>query len=227
MTIYASSYEPIEIPLVSITDHVLQHAETLADKPAFIDGPSGRVVTYGEFAKQVRALAGGLAKRGVGKGTTWALMSPNVPEYAVVFHALAYAGATVTTLNPTYGPEEIAFQLKDAGASAIVTVGLFLETAKSAAAQSGVQEVFLIGPGDAPSIATLAGEPLTAQAPVDLANDVVALPYSSGTTGFPKGVMLTHQNLVANIEQIASVADYGKDEVAFAVLPFFHIYGRS
>ncbi len=227
MAILKSALPDIEIPARSVTEHILQHAERLADKPAFIDGPSGREVTYAALAGQIKALAGGLAARGVGPGTTWALMAPNVPEYAVVFHALAYAGATVTTLNPTYGAEEIAFQLKDAGASAVVTVGLFLETAQKACAEAGIEEIFLIGPGDAPSITTLVGDPLASQKAVDLAQDVVVLPYSSGTTGFPKGVMLTHRNLVANIEQLAGHLPLGEDEVCFAVLPFFHIYGMQ
>lgn len=227
MAILKSALPDIEIPARTVTDHILQHAERLADKPAFIDGPTGREVTYGALAGQIKALAGGLAARGVGPGTTWALMAPNVPEYAVVFHGLAYAGATVTTLNPTYGAEEIAFQLKDAGASAVVTVGLFLETAQAACKEAGIEEIFLIGPGDAPSITTLIGEPLAAQKEVDLAEDVVVLPYSSGTTGFPKGVMLTNRNLVANIEQLGSHLPLAEDEVCFAVLPFFHIYGMQ
>lgn len=227
MAIIQSNLPAVNIPEVSISDHVLQHAERLADKAAFIDGPSGRVLTYGDFAKQVRALAGGLAARGVGPGTTWALMAPNVPEYAVVFHALAYAGATVTTLNPTYGAEEIAFQLKDAQATTLVTVGLFLETARAASSAAGIDKVFLIGDGDAPSITTLMGKPLEEQVAVDLAEHVVALPYSSGTTGFPKGVMLTHHNLVANVDQLAGHLPLAEDEVCFAVLPFFHIYGMQ
>ncbi len=227
MAIIKSDCAPVQIPNLSVTDHISRHSERLADKAAFIEGPSGRTVSYGELMKQIRSLAGGLAGRGVGPGTTWALMAPNVPEYAVVFHALAYAGATVTTLNPTYSSKEIAFQLKDAGATAIVTVGLFLETAKAAAEEVGIEEIFLVGPGEAPSFTTLMGEPLTQQAAVNFAEDVVVLPYSSGTTGFPKGVMLTHRNLVANIEQLAQHLPLEEDEVCFAVLPFFHIYGMQ
>lgn len=227
MAIIKSDRASIDIPAISVTDHVLSQAERLGDKPAFIDGPSGREVSYGAFAAQVRALAGGLAARGVGPGSIWALMAPNVPEYAVVFHALGYAGATVTTLNPTYGAEEIAFQLKDSEATAIVTVALFEETAKAAAKEAGIEEIFLIGPGDSPSVLALAGEPLTEQVKVDLADHVVVLPYSSGTTGFPKGVMLTHRNLVANIEQLAGHMPLDDDEIVFAVLPFFHIYGMQ
>ena len=226
MSIIRSDRPPIQTPNVSITEHVLRHAERLADKAAFIEGPTGRVLTYGDFASQVRALAGGLAARGVGPGTTWALMAPNVPEYAVVFHALGYAGATITTLNPTYAAPEIAFQLKDSRATVIVTVALFEDTAKAAAKEAGIDEIFLIGPGDSPPVLALAGEPLTAQVSVS-PHDVVVLPYSSGTTGFPKGVMLTHLNLVANIEQLASHMQMDEHEVCFAVLPFFHIYGMQ
>ena len=228
MTIYTSAIADVEVPDVSITDYVLRHAARLADKPAFINGPDNRVVTYGAFAGQVRALAGGLQARGVGPGTTWAIMAPNLPEYAVAFHGIAYAGATVTTLNPTYGAEEIAFQLKDSGATAIITIGLFLEVARAAAKEAGIEEVICIGPGEgATPFAELFGAPLAAQVVVDHAEHVVVLPYSSGTTGFPKGVMLTHRNLVGNLVQTEAHLSLGEDETVFAVLPFFHIYGMQ
>ncbi|MCB9666417.1 MAG: AMP-binding protein [Alphaproteobacteria bacterium] len=227
MAVLSSAHPPITVPDLTITELVLGRAQELADKAAFVDGPSGRVVTYGALAHQIRALAGGLKARGVGPGTTWALMAPNLPEYAVVFHGLAWAGATVTTLNPTYGAEEIAFQLRDAGATAVITVGLFLETAREAAAAVGIEEVFLIGLGDAPSFASLFGEPLADPVRVDPAEHVVVLPYSSGTTGFPKGVMLTHRNLVANVLQMRGHIELDDEDVTFAVLPFFHIYGMQ
>jgi len=227
MTIYRSDRADITVPDVTITDYVLRHAERLADKSAFVEGTSGRTVSYAQLSQGIRSLAGGLQARGVGPGTTWALMAPNVPEYTVVFHGIAYAGGTVTTLNPTYGAEELAYQLKDSGATAIVTVGLFLEVAQAAAREAGIEEIFLIGPGDAPSITTLFGEPLTEHVPVDTATHTVVLPYSSGTTGFPKGVMLTHRNLVANLVQTEQHIPLAEDEVAFAVLPFFHIYGMQ
>lgn len=227
MSIIKSPFPDVDIPETTITEFILRHAERLADKPAFIEGSSGRKVSYGQFAGQVKALAGGLAARGVGPGVTWALMAPNLPEYAVVFHGLVWAGATVTTLNPTYGAEEIAFQLRDAQAKAIVTIGLFLETAKAAAAEAGIDEIFVIGDGDATSFTTLFGDALETPAKVDVAEHVVVLPYSSGTTGFPKGVMLTHHNLVANLAQCQAHLDLAEDDVCYAVLPFFHIYGMQ
>ncbi len=228
MTVYTSAVPASEYPDSSITDFVLRHAERLADKPAFIEGSSGRVVTYGKLAGTIRSLAGGLRARGVGPGTTWAIMAPNLPEYAVVFHAIAYAGGTVTTLNPTYGAEEIAAQLEDSGAAAIVTIGPFLDVASEAAAKVGIEQVVAIGPARSGTpLETLFGEPLSAQVPVDPAEHVVVLPYSSGTTGFPKGVMLTHRNLVANLIQTDGHLDLTEDEVSYAVLPFFHIYGMQ
>ena len=227
MTTYESDIPCGDIPATTITEFILARADALGDKPAFIDGGSGRTLTYAGLKQQIQSLAGGLQARGVGKGTTWALMLPNLPEFAVAFHGLAWAGATVTTLNPTYAAKEIAYQLKDAGASGIITVGLFLDVARAAAEEAGISEVVVIGPGDATPFTELFGPPLAEHAPVDVRQDVVVLPYSSGTTGFPKGVMLTHHNLVANLVQTEGHIDLGEDEVCFAVLPFFHIYGMQ
>ena len=227
MQIVKSRAPDVAIPEVSVTDYVLRHAEGRAERTAYVSSTDDREVTFAVLARQIRSFAGGLKARGVGPGTTWALMAPNLPEYAVVFHGLAYAGATVTTLNPTYGAEEIAFQLKDSKASAIVTVELFLPVARAAAKEAGVEEVIVIGPGDATPFTEYMGTPLEAQVDVPLADHVVVLPYSSGTTGFPKGVMLTHRNLVANLEQTIAQRTPDADDVCYAVLPFFHIYGMQ
>ena len=229
MSIYTSRFTPVELSDSSITDFVLRHAGRLADKPALIDGPSGRVLTYGALREQILRLAGGLRARGVTKGTTVALMSPNVPEFAVVFHAVAALGATVTTLNPTYRAEELAFQLRDSGAQWMITVALFAEEAAKACDAVGISNRVLIGPSDQgwEGLADLMGQALEAPEPVDASQDVVVLPYSSGTTGFPKGVMLTHRNLVANLQQCEPLIQVDEDETIFAVLPFFHIYGMT
>ncbi|HVM07939.1 MAG TPA: 4-coumarate--CoA ligase family protein [Acidimicrobiales bacterium] len=218
---FTSPLPDVELPTTSITDYVLRRASDVPDRPALIDGPSGRTITYGELRELVRRLAGGLAARGFGKGSTLALMAPNIPEYAVVFHGVATAGGTVTTINPTYTPDEVRHQLQDSGATILVTVGMFKETAEKAIEGTGCKEVVLIE-----EMAGLLGEPIE-QVDVDVHNDVVVLPYSSGTTGLPKGVMLTHFNLVANLAQIEPVLESEDGETALAVLPFFHIYGMQ
>jgi 4-coumarate--CoA ligase len=228
--IHRSPLPDVEIPDVPLTGYVLHRAQELGEKPALIDGPTGRTLTYAGLAGAVRSLAGGLAARGFGKGDVLALMAPNVPEYAVVFHGVAYAGGIVTTVNPTYTEREVHHQLLDAGASILVTIPLFLETARKAALDTGVRQIVVLGAADEESgvlpLTALFGPPLAEQVPVD-ADDVVVLPYSSGTTGISKGVMLTHRNLVANIAQVLVPADLREEEKIIAVLPFFHIYGMQ
>ena len=227
--IFQSPLPEVEIPDLPLTDYVLARAEELGDKPALIDGPSGRALTYGALLQGIRALAGGLVARGFEPGQALALLSPNIPEYAVVFHGVAYAGGVVTTINPTYVEREIHHQLLDADARLLVTIAPFLEVARAAVVGTPVEEIFVIGDtGDtgARSLTELMGEPLAEQVPVDV-NATVALPYSSGTTGVSKGVMLTHRNLVANVAQTLGAADMRDDETIVAVLPFFHIYGMQ
>lgn len=225
--IHHSPLPSIDIPEVPLTPHVLQHAQRLADKPALIDGPSGRTLTYGELDGAVRSLAGGLTARGFGKGGTLAILAPNMPEYAVVFHGVAFAGGTVTTINPTYTATEVRHQLENAGATILVTIGMFLDTAREAVEGTQVEQIVTIDPVEGvANLKDLFGGPLPEQAEVDL-DDVVVLPYSSGTTGLSKGVMLTHRNLVANVEQTLRPAQFTEDETFIAVLPFFHIYGMQ
>src|SRR5262245_55559851 len=144
MIIHRSPVPDVEIPEVPISEYVLRLADTYPDRPALIDGPSGRTYTYGQLRDLVHRFAGALAARGFGKGDTLGLMSPNVPEYAIVFHGVAVAGGTVTTINPTYGAEEIRFQLLDAGASMLVTVGMFAETARKAIEGTTITEILTI-----------------------------------------------------------------------------------
>ena len=228
MIIHRSPLPDVTIPDVPVTEYVLQCAERVPDRPALVDAPSGRSYTYGQLSAMIHAFAGGLAARGLGRGDTIALMSPNIPEFAVVFHGAAVAGVAVTTVNPTYTAEEVRFQLNDSGAVLLVTVGMFVDTAREAIEGTRTSEIVVIG--DAPEGTTPVTDLLAApisQVPVDVADDVVVLPYSSGTTGFPKGVMLTHRNLVANLVQCEDALAVQDGEVVLAVLPFFHIYGMQ
>ena len=224
--IHASPLPEVDIPEVSITECVFAAAADHAGEVAITDGADSSY-TFSELHDAVRRLGGGLRARGVGPGTTVAILAPNVPEYAVVFHGIALAGGTVTTINPTYSAEEVRFQLTDAAASWLVTIPMFLETARAAAAGTGVEEIVVMGQADgAVPLGSLFGGPID-QVPVDYAGHVVVLPYSSGTTGLPKGVMLTHRNLVANIAQMEHTFAPAAGEVALAALPFFHIYGMQ
>ncbi len=222
-----SPFPDVEIPDVSFTDFVLARADGLGDKPAFIDAASGRTLSYGQLTESVAAAAAGLAGRGFGKGEVFAHYAPNLPEYAVAFHAVAAAGGVNTTANPLLTAGELAVQLSDCGARLLVTVPPLLEKATAAAQRAGVEEIFVYGEaaGATPfgSLLQPGGRP--PEVAIDPASDVVALPYSSGTTGLPKGVMLTHRNLVANLCQIAPGVRASETERDIAVLPFFHIYG--
>ena len=221
--IHTSPLPAVSVPETALTPFTLRRAGELADKPALIDGPTGRTLTYGQLDDAVRRFAGGLRAAGMATGDTVAIMAPNCPEYGVVFHGVAFAGGVVTTINPTYTEGEVHHQLVDAGATRLVTVPMFLETATAAAAGTSVKEIAVIGES---SFTGLYGDPLEEQEPVGL-DDVVVLPYSSGTTGLSKGVMLTHRNLVANIAQSLAAIEMSEDDAFVAVLPFFHIYGMQ
>jgi acyl-CoA synthetase (AMP-forming)/AMP-acid ligase II len=226
--IHTSPLPEVEIPAVTITAHVLRRAEALKDTVAIRDTANTSTYTYGELNDAIHSLAGGLAARGIKPGKVVGLMAPNLPEYAVVFHGTAVAGAAVTTINPTYGAGEVKHQLNDAGACILFTVPMFVETALAAIEGTDVTEIIVIGdalPGTT-AMADVFGDPIE-QVPVDIETHTVVLPYSSGTTGLPKGVMLTHRNLVANIEQCMHAIRYKENEVALAALPFFHIYGMQ
>lgn len=228
MIVHHSPFPDVELPERPITEYALQGAHVYPDRLALIDGPSGRSYTFAQLRDAIHRFAGGLAARGFSKGDTLGLMAPNVPEYAIVFHGVAVAGGTVTTINPTYGADEVRFQLLDAGASLLVTIGMFADTARKAIEGTQITDIMTIdgAAGTENAMALCAADPID-QVPVDVHDDVVVLPYSSGTTGLPKGVMLTHFNLAANIAQVAPIFNLRDDEVMLSFLPFFHIYGMQ
>jgi acyl-CoA synthetase (AMP-forming)/AMP-acid ligase II len=227
--IYGSPEPHVEVPELDVTSFALEHAAGRADQPALIDGPSGRELTYGALASAVRAVAAGLAARGFGKGDALGIYMPNLPEYAIAFHGAASTGGMSTTVNPLYTENELAHQLTDSGARLLITVPPFLEAAREAARRARVEDVYVVGEADgAKPFSELLGDPEDApEVQIDPAIDVAVLPYSSGTTGLPKGVMLTHRNLVANLCQLQIAFPLEPGEVLIGVLPFFHIYGQT
>lgn len=221
MAVFSSPFQDVAITDQTITERVFSDLINRPDEVVLIDGVTGDSLTAAAFMVQVKRLAGGLTAKGLGVGKTVALMAPNLPEYCVIFHGVAWAGGTVTTLNPGYTGSEVAHQLSDASADILITTSDFVETAKSGA---GDRQVIAIG---TPEYDSLFGEPLEAQIPVDLDAHTVVLPYSSGTTGLPKGVMLSHRNLVVNVDQTLIAADFQPGEITAAFLPLFHIYGMT
>ena len=233
---FASPFPEVDIPSASIYDYLFGRLDDIdADRVALIEAKSGRATTYREMVARIRTFAGALSGRGIGVGDVVGLLAPNSSAFAVAFHGILRAGATATTINALFTANDIAKQLTDSGAKMLVTVTSMLPQAKEGAAAAGISDddlVVLDGAGRAtdghPNAADLlaAGTPAPELAFAPSAQ-VAALPYSSGTTGNPKGVMLTHRNLVANIAQIRPLHGMVSDDVILAVLPFFHIYGMT
>jgi acyl-CoA synthetase (AMP-forming)/AMP-acid ligase II len=211
--VHRSPYPAVELPDVALPDFVLGGARARGDAPALIEAPTGTVTTYAELATAVSGAAAALQAAGVRPGDTLALLAPNVPLWPIAFHGALAAGAAVTPVNPLQRPEEIAKQVRDAGARVVVAAPPMLELARAGAAGAtvlGLDE--LAGPG--------------AAAPVVLdPDDLAVLPYSSGTTGLPKGVLLDHRALVADLVQSHVAHRIDADDVVAGVLPFFHSMG--
>lgn len=216
----------VAVPEFNLAEFVLRRAGGLSDKPALIDGASGRAVTYAELARLVGSFAAGLAARGLERGETVCVCLPNVPEFAVAFLGTVAAGLRCATANPLYTARELGHQLAETGARVVLTVPENLGTARQAAAPTGC-EVCVLGEGDgATPFSTLLGDPDAApDTAIGSANEIAAILYSGGTTGLPKGVLLSHRNLVATLVLAESRMGVSSDDVVIAALPFFHIYG--
>ncbi len=225
--IFRGPYPEVSIPEISFTQLVLRRTQELGSKPALIEGPTGRIITYAQLADAIAQVAAGLAQRGFKKGDVFGILSPNVPEYAIIFHAVATLGGINTLVNPLYTEHEVAHQLKDAGARFLVTVPAFVEKALQAAEAAQIEELFVFGEAEraTPFASLFAAGGQVPAVKINPREDLVALPYSSGTTGLPKGVMLTHYNLVANICQMEGLEYFTEDDTLICVLPLFHIYG--
>jgi len=234
---YRSPHPPLKIPALSVADFVLAGAAARGERAALVCAVTGRKISYAALSGLVDRTAAGLAALGVGQGDTCAIFAANSPEYVIAVLAIARLGAVVTTASPMYTKDDLKKQLKDSAARVLLTSTALAPVWVPAIAATAVAHVVTFdAPGGAgaqgavPLVAfeTLAATrgtpPRVAIAPADL----VALPYSSGTTGLPKGVMLTHGNLVANILQVNVAGHYvDGEDTTIAFLPFFHIYGLT
>ncbi|MEV0032086.1 AMP-binding protein [Nocardia sp. NPDC050793] len=229
---FTSPYPDVDIPDASLYEFLFGGlTEADLDRPALLDGATGDETTYRLLRDRIDAVAGALAVRGLGVGDVAAVHVPNVPAFATVLHGVLRAGGTATTVHVLYTAEEIAKQLVDANAKFLFTISFFLQQAGAAAATAGIPPERIIVLDGAPgheSLVDLLGTGAPApEVSFDPATHLAVLPYSSGTTGKPKGVMLTHRNLVANICQVEPLTRSGATDRIMAVLPFFHIYGLT
>ncbi|MHC8423542.1 4-coumarate--CoA ligase family protein [Streptomyces sp. NB004] len=218
---------PVDLP---IHEAVLGRAAAFGSAPALIDGTDGTTLTYEQVDRFHRRVAAALAEAGVRKGDVLALHSPNTVAFPLAFYAATRAGASVTTVHPLATADEFAKQLADARARWIVTVSPLLDTARRAAELAGgVREILVCdsAPGHRSLIDMLASTAPEPRIAIDPAEDVAALPYSSGTTGTPKGVMLTHRQIATNLAQLEPLVPAAPGDRVLAVLPFFHIYGLT
>jgi acyl-CoA synthetase (AMP-forming)/AMP-acid ligase II len=225
--IYRSPHPALEIPSTPLADFVLARAHQRGDRAALIDSTTGRTITYAQLPRIVDRVASSLARVGVKPRDVCAIFSPNTPEYAVAVLAIARLGATFTTASPMNTRDDLVKQLRDCGARFLFTSPAVREVALAAAATAPPERIFSFGAmeGATPFDELVAAPGAPPAVTID-PTDIVALPYSSGTTGLPKGVMLSHRNLVANILQVDSTGHLrdGEDTL-LCFLPFFHIYG--
>lgn len=223
----------IDIPDVSVYDVLFGNlaAEDL-DRPAITDTATGTTVSFGELKGMIDAFAGALAARGITTGDVVGLHCPNSLAFAVAFHGIMRAGATVTTLGSLLNAQDIAKQLRGSGARFLLTTSALGDAGSVGATEAGLAADSIVDLADPTRGLQVMVQEGSAPPEVDFdpATHVAALPYSSGTTGVPKGVMLSHRNLVANILQIAMRLEpngLDRDSTVMAVLPFFHIYGMN
>jgi len=209
-------------PRRNLAHYLGDAAQQFPEKVAFID-PDGREYTYTRLWNGSRRFARFLQEAGIGKGQVIAILSPNCAEYVPAVHGSLLAGATITTLNYLYREQEVAHQLVDTDAVGVL-------------APRGLMPVVEAAKEDAPTlhhiwamddiwdmIEGVSGEPEPVE--IDPEKDIAVLPYSSGTTGLPKGVMLSHYSMSANVRQAIGTEITNERSVVLDFLPYFHMYG--
>ncbi|WEW60033.1 hypothetical protein PRK78_005516 [Emydomyces testavorans] len=244
-----SSYPPIDIPDVDIWTLLFNRSgrEFPDDKIIYQDAETGRSYTFEQVRSTALDFGKGLkANWAWKKGDVLAVFSPNTIDIPPLTWGTHWAGGVVTPANPAYTVDELAFQLKGTKARVLATQMSCLPTAIKAAKKAGIPEdqIILIGDERHPtakhkhftSIQNISRATRYAKTKIDPANDLAFLVYSSGTTGVPKGVMLSHKNIVTNIYQLKAGEEGnltwnggadGKGDRLLAFLPFYHIYGLT
>ncbi|KAL0722779.1 hypothetical protein Bca4012_037378 [Brassica carinata] len=224
-------YIPNHLPL---HDYIFQNISEFASKPCLINGPTGHVYTYSDVHVASRRIAAGFQKLGVNRNDVVMILLSNCPEFVLSFLAASFRGATATAANPFFTPAEIAKQAKASNSKLIVTETRYVDKIKDLQNDGVVIVCTDEEPSPIPEGCLRFAE-LTQSTEIETveisSDDVVALPYSSGTTGLPKGVMLTHKGLVTSVAQQVDGDNpnlyFHSDDVILCVLPMFHIYALN
>jgi long-chain acyl-CoA synthetase len=211
---------------------ILESCRRVPHKTAIVDTSCGRRISYAEYGELIKRLARGLVAAGVKPGEVIAIYLANSWEFCVTFHAASLCGAVVTLLNPSYREREVHHQLENSGAVLLISDGVCV-SGMNFSGLPQMRRVYVTrsgSPGAETFSSLLTSTSARLPAPNAAAESTVAaLPYSSGTTGLPKGVMLSHTNLVANVFQFIApnTSELNGEDIVLCFLPLYHIYGLN
>jgi acyl-CoA synthetase (AMP-forming)/AMP-acid ligase II len=218
---------PLAAPVPEVNVIQALFGERRRAGPALVDATSGRTLTYPELTSAARSVAGGLIREGLGPGSVVALHLPDTPEFAVAAYGVMTAGAVLTPVRPTIAPEAMAHQLIETGARAVITWPVLLDIALQAVKSTEVERVFCFGAEpDVEPFARLRSDGPPADCPHS-AGSPALIPYTRGTTGPPKGVRLTHRNLVAGSLQPGSAGMISGTDTVLSAIPFADVIGLA
>ncbi|HZQ23667.1 MAG TPA: AMP-binding protein [Terriglobales bacterium] len=212
-------------------DVILKSCRRLGTKTAIIDPWANARLSYAEYGERMEAVAKGLVAAGLQRGEVVAIFLLNSWEFCVAYHAITLAGGIPTLLNPAYREREVRYQLQNSGAVFLITAGELISQIDLLGLPN-LRRVYVRGEIKGGDDFTQLQQPVTAGIPAPTTppeQTVAALPYSSGTTGLPKGVMLSHYNLVANIYQFVAphASEISQADTLLCFLPLYHIYGLN
>ncbi len=246
----------LQYPLVPVHQLLLSSAKARPDRAALVF--FNRATSYAALIEEVKRVGSGLVRLGLKKGDRVAIMLPNCPQEVAAYFGALWAGGVVVMVNPLYTPRELQFQLKDSGARFLIALDLVYPKIAQVIDQTPLEKVIVTGiqerlpfplnilyplklrregkwvsvPRNGKTMRygeLIAAAPMQDAAPVDPKTDLALLQYTGGTTGVPKGVMLTHYNMVANCAQIKAIIPpmRGDQIIIMGALPFFHVYGLT
>ena len=220
----------VKIPIISVTQLL---DESIAKYPNHTAMTFfGKTISYKELSNNIQKVAKALSKIGVGKGDRVAIMLPNCPQYPMSFYSILTCGAIVVQVNPMYKASELIHILNDSGAKVIIVMDQLLPLIEAVRAHTSIEEIFAVSVESAymPDELLIEDQNKFQRVEINPIEDVAVLQYTGGTTGTPKGAMLTHFNIVANTiqsEATATVKVKRGEERVLTISPLFHVYGMT